>query len=90
MLFSIVFEKILSIVETVIFENFIKIAFIFYSVISIFYHEISSRIARNQAFSIGVTLCFFFKNEQKTAFSDRVNPMNFLQNLPKISYFELG
>ena len=37
MLFEIVSEKILSIVKTVIFENFTKTAFIFYSVISIFY-----------------------------------------------------
>ena len=39
-----------------------------------------SKKAKNQLFWIGVTLWIFFKISQKSAISDRGNPMNFLEN----------
>ena len=81
MFFEIVFEKMSSIVETVILENFTGKAFIFYGVISIFFDY------QLELFGM-VNRMIFFKISQKSTIFDRGNPMNFLQNWPKISYFE--
>ena len=71
MLFENVSEKISSIVETVILENFTGKALIFYSVISNFFYQ-PKLLGR-------VNPMIFLTVSQKSAILDRVNPIVFLQ-----------
>ena len=92
MLFEIVSEKMSSIVETVILENFTGKAFIFYGVISIFFFDyqlelfgvvnrmIFFEIRQKSTILDRVNPVIFFKNSQKSSILDRVNSMIFLQN----------
>ena len=72
MLFEIVSEKISSIVETVILENFTGKALVFYSVISIFCFYQLKLLGR-------VNPMIFLTISQKSAILDRVNPMVFFK-----------
>ena len=45
----------------------------------------SSKTHKNQPFRIGSTLCFFFKNTQKSAVFDRISRIVFVRKKPKIS-----